>query len=187
MKIYCIENLLDGKKYVGLTKGEIQRRFKRHKEHARSNKEKQHLHDAINLYGIKNFVCYELDTANSFEELCEKEKEWIKKLNSKTEGYNETNGGEGSFGRVLSEITKQKIGNSNRGRVQSYEEKKIRSESNKGINAGSKNPFYGKTHNTQSIEKYLSHKGVCVHCGIEATNANIKRWHNDNCKKKVNS
>lgn len=25
---------------------------------------------------------------------------------------------------------------------------------------------------------------ICVHCGKEATNSNIKRWHNDNCKYK---
>ena len=78
MKIYCIENKLDGKKYVGLTKGTIQRRFKRHKELAKSNREKQHLHDALLLYGFNNFIVYELDTAISFEELCEKEKHWIK-------------------------------------------------------------------------------------------------------------
>lgn len=184
MKIYCIENKLDGKKYVGLTKGTIQRRFKRHKELAKSNREKQHLHDALLLYGFDNFIVYELDSAISFEELCKKEKHWIKKLNTKNNGYNETDGGEGSSGRNLSEYTKKKIGDGNRGRIQTVEEKKQRSKSNKGIHSGENNPFYKKTHSKESIEKYLKHKSKCIHCGKEATNANIKRWHNENCKLK---
>ena len=28
-------------------------------------------------------------------------------------------------------------------------------------------------------------KDVCVHCGIESVAGNIKRWHNDNCKKNL--
>ena len=184
MKIYCIENTLNGKKYVGLTKGTIERRFKRHKEIVNGNKKKQHLHNAILKYGIKNFKIYQLDEANTWEELCEKEKYWIKKLNTKNNGYNETDGGEGSLGRILSENTKKKIGDSNRGRVQTIEEKKKRSISNKGIHSGEKNPFYGKTHSKESIEKRLQHKSTCKHCGIVATNSNIKRWHNENCKKR---
>jgi group I intron endonuclease len=100
MKVYCIENKLDGKKYVGITKGEIQRRFKQHKTitKIKNNSNKSHIHHAMNLYGIDNFIVYELDSAKTKEELFEKEKEWIKKLDSKNNGYNETDGGEGTFG-----------------------------------------------------------------------------------------
>jgi group I intron endonuclease len=183
MIIYCIENQLNGKKYVGLTKGKIDRRFKRHKELSKSQRKKQHLHNAMVLYGVENFFIYQLDVANSYEDLCERERYWIKKLDTKNNGYNETDGGEGALGRKLSLETKEKIGNANRGRVQTEEEKTQRSVSNKGKNDGENNPFYGKTHSKKSIEKFLKHKSKCVHCGIETTNANIKRWHNDNCKK----
>jgi group I intron endonuclease len=100
MKVYCIENKLDGKKYVGITKGEIQRRFKQHKTitKTKNTSNKSHIHNAMNLYGIDNFIVYELDSAETKEELFEKEKEWIKKLDSKNNGYNETDGGEGTFG-----------------------------------------------------------------------------------------
>ena len=117
MKIYCIENKLNGKKYVGLTKGKIERRFKSHRDISRSDKAKKFaIHKAMALHGIKNFVCYELDSAENYNELCEKEKEWIKKLDTRKNGYNETDGGEGTIGvqltekqkKYLSELNKQK-------------------------------------------------------------------------------
>jgi group I intron endonuclease len=184
MKIYCIENIIDGKKYVGITKGEIDRRYKQHKEKCKNNTEKQHLHDAMNLYGFDNFIVYQLDEASTKEELFQKEKHWIKKLNSKKEGYNETDGGEGSYGRKVSEDTRLKISKANTGRIQSEEEKKKRSLSNKGIHSKEFNPFYGKKHTKETIDKILSHVSTCIHCGKKAVKCNIKRWHNDNCKMK---
>lgn len=116
MKIYCIENKINGKKYIGMTKGSIQRRFKSHKEIAKYKEKKQHLHKAMLKYGIENFVIVELDQADSKEELIEKEKYWIKKLNTKNNGYNETDGGEGTWGwkptpekqKILNEKQKQR-------------------------------------------------------------------------------
>ena len=48
-------------------------------------------------------------------------------------GYNLTWGGEGSYGRILSNETKSKIGNANKNKVWTDEEKKRLSESHKGI------------------------------------------------------
>ena len=100
MKVYCIENKLDGKKYIGITQGEIQRRFKQHKTitNTKNSSNKSHIHKAMALYGFSNFKVYELDSAKTKEELFEKEKYWIKLLDTKNNGYNETNGGEGTFG-----------------------------------------------------------------------------------------
>jgi len=98
MVIYCIENKLNNKKYVGITKGCMLSRFKTHKRIARYKENKQHLHKAMIQDGIDNFVVYQIDTANSKEELFEKEKHWIKTLDTKNSGYNETDGGEGTWG-----------------------------------------------------------------------------------------
>ena len=184
MKVYCIENKITGKKYVGITTGEIQRRFKRHKELANSNRNKQHLHKALLKYDFESFIIYQIDEALSKDELFEKEKLWISKLDTKNNGYNETSGGEGSLSRKLSDETKKKIGNSNRNKIHSEEHKLKISQSLIGKNSGTNNPFYGKKHSPETIEKYLKHKSVCLYCGLEATNANIKRWHNNNCKMK---
>ncbi len=97
MKVYCIENKINGKKYIGVTRGEIIGRFKQHKKLTRSQ-HKCHLHNAMLSHGIDNFIVYEIDKADTKEELFEKEKHWIKKLDTKNNGYNETDGGEGSWG-----------------------------------------------------------------------------------------
>jgi group I intron endonuclease len=98
MVIYCIENKLNNKKYVGITKGCMLSRFKTHKRIAKYKETKQHLHKAMIQDGINNFIVYEIDTAESKEQLFEKEKYWIKTLDTKNSGYNETDGGEGTWG-----------------------------------------------------------------------------------------
>ena len=64
----------------------------------------------------------------------EKEKFYIKKFNSmdRSIGYNLTEGGDGTFGRFLSEETKEKIRQKALGRKASEEAKKKMSESRKG-------------------------------------------------------
>ena len=107
MKIYCIENKLDGKKYVGKTTKTIETRFKRHIEKSKSE-DRQHIHNAIRKYGRENFKCYLLEDVSDKEILSEREMYWIKVLDTKNTGYNETDGGEGSFGRQVSEETRKK-------------------------------------------------------------------------------
>lgn len=130
MKVYCIENTINSKKYIGITKRKIENRLKQHILKSKTL-QKQHLHDALNLYGVGFFKIYELDVANSISELYEKEKYWIQKLDTKNTGYNETDGGEGSHGRVLSEETKQKIREKAKIRFSDSENRKKLSESTK--------------------------------------------------------
>jgi len=106
MYIYCITNKVNGKKYIGQTTKTPEYRFGKHVGMAGKNG--QTIHKAIAKYGKDSFVLEVLDEASSYPELLQKEQDWIKKLNTKIDGYNETDGGEGSWGRVISEKTREK-------------------------------------------------------------------------------
>lgn len=91
--IYKITNNVNGKIYIGQTKHSIEYRWKQHCY--RSTYEYKNgsiIDEAINKYGKENFTVEQLDTANTPDELNEKEKYYIEKLNSIVEGYNITEG-----------------------------------------------------------------------------------------------
>lgn len=96
--IYCITNLINEKKYVGKTTYSITKRFQ---EHCRDSKkercERRPLYDAMNKYGIENFVVKELIECPN-DELDSYEKMYIEKLQTYgPNGYNATKGGDGSI------------------------------------------------------------------------------------------
>lgn len=96
--IYCITNLINKKKYVGKTTYSITKRFQ---EHCRDSKkercERRPLYDAMNKYGIENFVVKELIECPN-DELDSYEKMYIEKLQTYGHnGYNATKGGDGSI------------------------------------------------------------------------------------------
>lgn len=87
--VYCIENVLNGKRYVGITTRTIKERFAEH------CKAESYIGKAIRKYGVENFKLYELAVANSREELCNLEVYYIEKYNTFKNGYNQTIGGDG--------------------------------------------------------------------------------------------
>lgn len=96
--IYCITSLINEKKYVGKTTYSITKRFQ---EHCRDSKkercERRPLYDAMNKYGIENFVVKELIECPN-DELDSYEKMYIEKLQTYGHnGYNATKGGDGSI------------------------------------------------------------------------------------------
>ena len=113
--IYCIENNKDGKKYIGKTV-HYDKRIREHKNSLiRGNHSNQHLQNAWNKYGdIFSFYLLE-ECSNSISS--EREVFYIKYYKSKVpNGYNFTDGGEGSLGYKASDDTRRLLSKIRTGR-----------------------------------------------------------------------
>lgn len=110
--IYCIENKINLKVYIGQTKN-LKTRFNSHLSLLRQNKhQNKHLQSSYNKYGEINFSFTVLE---SCENLNERECYWIEiftSVNNK-KGYNKTHGGDSG---IRSEETKGKISSWQKGR-----------------------------------------------------------------------
>ena len=99
--IYKITNLINNKIYIGKTSlPTIEERFKEHiHDSIKQRNEKRPLYDAMNKYGIENFIIEEIEKVENDEIASEREKYWIKNFNSyigfqNSNGYNATLGGD---------------------------------------------------------------------------------------------
>lgn len=107
--IYAIQNLKNNKYYVGQSL-HVKRRWVEHKSELNNNRHiNRHLQFSWNKYGSKNFKFILLEECK-LEELDEKEKYWIRKLNSYEYGYNLDLGGQGieSYKHTDEEINKMR-------------------------------------------------------------------------------
>lgn len=90
--IYCIENIVNHKKYIGQSCNIFQR-FRCHKCDLRKNKHSNiHLQAAWNKYGSENFKFYILVTCN-IKDLDNLEKQYISLYDTYKNGYNRDLGG----------------------------------------------------------------------------------------------
>ena len=92
--IYKIENLINGKIYIGQSI-DIEDRWKRHLFESRSNRLSERssvIHKAINKYGSENFKFSVVEECKE-KELDDREIYWIEFYNSYYNGYNCTKGG----------------------------------------------------------------------------------------------
>jgi len=102
----------NGKHYIGLTTTSLEQRTKEHKISSK-NGDAKCIYNAIRKYGmVDTLELIEIDTADTIEELCEKEIGYIIEYNSyymNKNGYNMTYGGEGTNGYVYTEEDRQKM------------------------------------------------------------------------------
>jgi group I intron endonuclease len=130
MIIYKITNNINNKIYIGQTIEDLKKRWSRHNWTCTKGRNAMAITNAIIKYGKENFIIEQIDTANTIDELNDKEIYYINKLNSLSpNGYNLTTGG---GNKRLSEETKRKISESNKGKKRSEETKRKLSESHKG-------------------------------------------------------
>lgn len=110
--IYKIENIVNHKKYIGLTNN-IQRRRSRHFTDLKCNRhDNSFLQKEYNIYGLENFsfeVIYNGDC--TYEEISDKEKYYIKEYDSYYNGYNQNEGGNFGPSNGGSHLTKSDIFN----------------------------------------------------------------------------
>lgn len=126
MIIYKITNKITGKCYIGQTVQTLQRRWYKHLHNNRCPA----MRDAIKKYGEENFTIEVIDTAETIDELNEKEIYWISFFNSLVpNGYNLQSGGKNCR---CAESTKQKLSI---------------------LNSGANNPNYGKPRNKEAVRK----------------------------------
>jgi len=132
--IYCVTCLVNGKWYFGQTqRRSIQSRVNGHIYSANMGSDHK-FHRAIRKYGEENFSIEEVMhvEAPTKEELKAKldflEKYFIQKFDTRRNGYNSTDGGEGCLGRPMSIETRKQL---------------------REANLGEHNPMFGKR---QSVE-----------------------------------
>ena len=109
--IYCIENIINNRKYIGLSR-DIKRRWCEHKSELRNNHHCNiHLQRAWNFYGEEAFKFYVVELCDPFI-ICDKERYYISEYRtlSHENGYNLTKGGENaatSNKKVINLLTKE--------------------------------------------------------------------------------
>jgi group I intron endonuclease len=144
MVIYKTTNLINGKFYVGkdvrnlncyLGSGKL-------------------LKKAIEKYGKHNFVKEILEVCDNLTKLEEREKHWIRELDSIKNGYNLTEGGTGGD-TFTNNSNKEEIRNKLKKRVYSEEVKKIKLNNLTPFQFGENHPNFGKKQSQETIEKRL--------------------------------
>lgn len=173
--IYCIENTLNNKKYIGRSSYGN----KRISEHIRSLKKGSHYNDYLqrswNSDGESSFIFYIILECDSHEDLDYWEEYYINfyKTSEHLFGYNLDTGG--SCNKRHSEETINKIREAHIGKTHSEETKNKISKNNhwKG-KGGEDTPFYGKRHTEEvknNLRKMLSRNGSPVF-GTKHKNSN---------------
>lgn len=135
--IYEIKNLINNKKYIGLTTQKLSKRCPWTEHSLIQTHENPHLTNSLKKYGIENFERNVIDSAKDIEELDKKEEFYIQKYNTLDQnyGYNMKHGG--NSGRHTKE-TKNKISQTRK---------------EKGIAKGNQNPMYEKHHSEETKNK----------------------------------
>lgn len=126
--IYKIENLVNGKVYIGQTVQKPEMRRYRHFYQLRNNKHRNsHLQNSFNKYGEDHFKFSIICRFNNEEELNKAETYYINTYNAfnSKHGYNLQSGG--SNGKHAEE-TKMKISEFNKGKIFSFEHRRKLSE-----------------------------------------------------------
>jgi len=150
--IYCAQNLVNQKRYIGQTTASLKRRIKEHKNRASVKNENVHFHNALRKYGLNNFMWTILCYSSDKEALDKAEIYWIKYYYTMEIGYNHQDGG---YNGKPSLIARKKMSDSqlgkepwNKGKCHTEESKLKMSCSHLGNKS-----IKGKHHTKETKEK----------------------------------
>ena len=157
-------NKVNGKKYIGVAKGNPEKRWGIN-GNKYSLKTQPVFARAINKYTWDGFEHIIISTHLTQEEAWNLEVNLIAyyksnccKYRTPEYGYNMTDGGEGTTGRVMSEETKEKIRIKQLERFENPEVRENQSQlAKKRFAISENNPMYGKHHNEET-KKIISNK-----------------------------
>ena len=180
-QIYKIENKVNGKFYIGVTKSKY--RFSSHKSNARRGRNLP-LYNAMRKYGEENFEFTILESGNDYEYGWKvREPYFIVKLNPQ---YNLTGGGDGVREYYHTEETKRIISEKNRGRKNSKEtiERMRKSRLSydlseewiENMSIAAKKRANTKEGKQQMGENFNSKRYICSVCAKTMNGGNFKRW-----------
>jgi group I intron endonuclease len=172
--IYCFENLINGKKYVGQAV-DLERRLREHEYYLERGRDKcAALQRAVTKYGRENFTVYILEYCEA-DELNDREIHYVSefKTNKREHGYNIASGGRsGLIGYKWPKWFGEKISQAKKGWVMSDEQRKRISELHKGkvvseetrqrISigiSGDKHYMFGKKHTEETKQKMSQSRG----------------------------
>lgn len=166
--IYKIICLTTGKLYIGQTLRTIEKRWKRHIRDAKKGSNHK-FHRAIRKYGEENFTVEKLLVVSAptkkelKAQLDSLEIEYISRFNTREKGYNSTDGGEGTAGRVCSEESRERYRQANMGERNPSFGKACSEETKEKVrkaNLGRLSPMKGRKHSKETRKKMSdSHKG----------------------------
>jgi group I intron endonuclease len=144
-----------GKVYVGQTTYSLNHRKGAHKYRSLKGDKRTTFQTALLDEGFDNFTWEQIDTADTAEELDDKEKAWITFYNSMipAKGYNNQDGGK-KF--VASEETRRKNGEAKKGKQTWMKGKHHTEETRRKISealSGEKSAWWGRKHTEEQRKK----------------------------------
>ena len=167
--IYCAQNLINQKRYIGQTTTSLKRRTKSHEYKTFKKNNNTHFHNALRKYGMNNFMWTIICYVDDKEALDKAEIYWIKYYDTIEIGYNHQGGG---YNGKPSLIARKKMsiahkGNTawNKGKLWDEETKLKMSCSRLGKKPWNK----GKCHTKKTREKISK---ACI--GRDAWNKGLK-------------